>query len=45
MPLRMTTQPPTSLRAWVVSYALGAYKVLIESVFVENSKRVHSIES
>jgi hypothetical protein len=27
----------------VVSYALEAYKVLIESLVVETSKRVHSI--
>jgi hypothetical protein len=31
------------LRRRVVSYALGAYKVLIESVVVETSKRAHSI--
>jgi hypothetical protein len=36
---------PTALRARVVSYALGAYKVLIESIVVENSKRAHSIKN
>jgi hypothetical protein len=34
---------PTALRARVVSYALGAYKVLRESVVVETSKKAHSI--
>jgi hypothetical protein len=35
--------PPTSFRARVISYALGAYKVFIESFVVETSKRAHSI--
>ena len=39
MYLKMIT--PTDLRARVVSYALGAYKVFIESVVVETSKRAH----
>jgi hypothetical protein len=39
----MTTPSPTALRARIVSYALGAYKVLIESVVVETSKRAHLI--
>jgi hypothetical protein len=39
----MTTH--TALRAKVVSYALGAYKVFIESFVVKTSKRVHSIEN
>jgi hypothetical protein len=30
--------PPAALRARVVSYALGAYKIFIESVIVETSK-------
>ena len=34
---------PTSLRAKVVSYALGTYTVFIESDVVETSKRTHSI--
>jgi hypothetical protein len=34
---------PTTLRARVLSYALGAYKVFIEDVFVETSKTAHSI--
>ena len=34
---------PTALRARVVSYALEAYKVFIESVVVKTSKRVHLI--
>ena len=29
---------PTALRARIVSYALGAYKVFIEGVVVETSK-------
>ena len=40
----MTTPPPTALRARVVSYALGAYKVFIESVVVETSKRLIQLE-
>jgi hypothetical protein len=36
-------KPPTLLRARVVSYALGAHKVLIESVVVETSKKAHLI--
>ena len=32
-------KPPTVLRARVVSYVLGAYKVFIESVVVETSKK------
>jgi hypothetical protein len=39
--LEMT--PPHSPMARVVSYALGAYKVSIESVVVETSKRAYSI--
>ena len=35
--------PPTSLRARVVSYALGTYMALIESFVVETSKRAHLI--
>ena len=35
--------PPTAFRIMVVSFALGAYKVFIESVFAETSKRAHSI--
>ena len=31
-------KPPTPLRARVLSYALGAYKVLIDRAIVENSK-------
>ena len=34
---------PKVLRARVVSYAWGAYKVFIESVVVETSKRNHLI--
>jgi hypothetical protein len=34
--------PPTAFRARVVSYALGVYKVLIESFVVEISKKVYS---
>ena len=34
---------PTALRARVVSYALWAYKVFIEGVVVETSKKAHSI--
>jgi hypothetical protein len=34
---------PTALRARVVSYAHGAFKVFIESVVVKTSKRAHSI--
>ena len=34
---------PKPLGARVVSNGLGAYKVFIESVFVETSKRAHSI--
>jgi hypothetical protein len=37
------TFPPTALRARVVSYALGTFKVFIESLVVETSKRAHSI--
>jgi hypothetical protein len=40
--LRMTN-PSTALRARVVSYAVGAFTVFIESIVVETSKRVHSI--
>jgi hypothetical protein len=36
-------KPPTLLRARVISYALGAHKVLIESVVVETSKKAHLI--
>jgi hypothetical protein len=35
--------PPIALRTRVVSYALGAYKVFIESFVVEASKRALSI--
>ena len=35
--------PSTAPRARVVSYALGAYKVFIESFVVETSKKAHSI--
>jgi hypothetical protein len=41
--LRVTTPPPTALWARVISYALGAYKIFIESVVVETSKWAHSI--
>ena len=34
---------PTALRERVVSYALGTYKVFIDSDVVETSKRAHSI--
>jgi hypothetical protein len=34
---------PTALRTRAVSYALGTYKVLIESVIVETSKKAHLI--
>ena len=37
--------PLRALRARVVSYALGAYKVFIERVVVETSKRAHSIRN
>jgi hypothetical protein len=40
---RITTPSPTVLRARVASYALGPYKVLIESVVVETSKSAHLI--
>ena len=40
----MMTPPLTALRARVVSYALGAYKVLIESVVVETSKGLIQLE-
>ena len=36
-------KPPTPLRVNVVSYALETYKVFIDSVVVETSKRAHSI--
>ena len=36
---------PTALRARVVSYALGAYKLFIESIVVKTSKMAHSIGS
>ena len=35
--------PPTALRTRAVSYALGAYKVFIERIVVETSKRAPSI--
>ena len=35
--------PSTALRARVVSYALGAYKVFTESVVVETSKKANLI--
>ena len=35
--------PLTALRARVLSYALGAYKVFIEDGDVETSKKAHSI--
>jgi hypothetical protein len=34
---------PKAFRARVVSYALGAYKIFIEHVVAETSKRGHSI--
>jgi hypothetical protein len=34
---------PAPLRARVISYALGAYQVFIDSVVVQTSKRAHSI--
>jgi hypothetical protein len=34
---------PTTLRARVLSYALGEYTVFIEGVVVEASKQAHSI--
>ena len=40
----MTTPPPTALRERVVSYALGAYKVFIETVVVETSKELIQLE-
>jgi hypothetical protein len=39
------TLSPQPLRTRVVSYALRAYEVFIESVVVEISKRTHSIEN
>jgi hypothetical protein len=39
----MTTPPPV-LRARVVSYSLGAYKVFIESVVIETSKELIRLE-
>jgi hypothetical protein len=41
--LRKTLPSPPTLRARVLSYALGAYKVIIEGVVVEISKKAHSI--
>jgi hypothetical protein len=35
--------PPTVLRARVASYALGAYKLFIESFVIETSNRAHSM--
>ena len=35
--------PPTPLRAMVISYALGAYKIFIEGVVIETSKKAHLI--
>jgi hypothetical protein len=40
----MTTPLPISLRARVVSYTLGAYKVFIESFVVETSKGLIQLE-
>ena len=40
----MTTPPLTALRARAVSYAMGAYKVFIESVVVESSKGLIQLE-
>jgi hypothetical protein len=37
MSLRMTTLPPTALRARVVNYARRAYNVYIERVIVKTS--------
>jgi hypothetical protein len=37
------TPPSTVIRARVITYALGAYKVFIQRFFVETSKRAHSI--
>jgi hypothetical protein len=34
--------PPRVFRARVTSYALGAYKVFVESIVVETSEKVHS---
>ena len=36
-------QPSIPLRARVVSYSLGSYKVFIDNVIVETSKRADSI--
>jgi hypothetical protein len=41
--LRITTPFSPALRARIVIYALGAYKVFIERVIVETSKVAHSI--
>jgi hypothetical protein len=35
--------PPTPFRARVVISALGSYKIFLDSVVVESSKRAHSI--
>jgi hypothetical protein len=32
--MSLSMKIPPALRAWVVSYALGAYKVVIESMVV-----------
>jgi hypothetical protein len=40
MSLRMKKKP-TTLRAKVVSFALGAYKDFVESVVLESSKRAY----
>jgi hypothetical protein len=45
MSLSLTNRLPVALRTRVVSYALGANKVFIESFVVEASKRAHSIEN
>jgi hypothetical protein len=38
--------PPTTFKAMVAVYALGAYKVFfIENFFVETTKRDHLIEN
>jgi hypothetical protein len=43
--LEIEIPPPTVFRARVVSFALGAYKVFIESGVVKTSKRAHPIRN
>jgi hypothetical protein len=38
-------KPPKALNARALSFALGAYKVFTERVFIETSKRVHSVRN